>query len=323
MNRFKNLKLMWSRVGMIGAVLILTACLAAPLSADNFFFETGSPNGLLGALSRRPSPGNIETETADDFALQETTVIKSATITGLLPTGTPVGSIKDVEVEVYHIFPVDSNVGRTSGSPIFSTPFVPTRVNSPSDVEIDTATRDRLAGTLSISARILSAAFTANSTVVNCVGAGCAGPFTSAGAFTGEEVEITITFTNPIILPSGPYFFRPEVLLTSGDFLYLSGTRPATTTFSPDRQAWIRNSNLAPDWLRIGADIIGPPAAFNMAFSLSGETIPEAGTPGQSNCHGRSISALAHQFGNIDAAASFLGFSTVGALQNGFALFCD
>src|SRR5262249_39118296 len=85
-----------TRVSMIGAMLTLTACLAAPLSADNFFFETGSPNPqqpVLGALSRRPSPGNIETETADDFVLQATTVIKSATITGLLPTGTPVGSI--------------------------------------------------------------------------------------------------------------------------------------------------------------------------------------------------------------------------------------
>ena len=91
-----------------------------------------------------------------------------------------------------------------------------------------------------------------------------------------------------------------------------------------DLQAWIRNSNLAPDWLRIGTDIIGgaTPPTFNMTFSLTGETIPEAGTPGQANCHGKTISALAHQFGGIDSAAFSLGFSSVQALQLGFGAYC-
>jgi hypothetical protein len=119
------------------------------------------------------------------------------------------------------------------------------------------------------------------------------------------------------------------VLLTSGDFLYSSGARPivplSATPFTPDRQPWIRNSSLAPDWLRIGTDIIdgGTPPAFNMAFSLTGETVPDVGTPVQPNCPGQSISSLAHQFGGIDAAASALGFSSVGQLQAGFALFCQ
>jgi hypothetical protein len=66
-----------------------------------------------------------------------------------------------------------------------------------------------------------------------------------------------------------------------------SGTPfPAGTT---DLQAWIRNANLAPDWLRIGADIIGGTNTFNMTFSLSGYTIPEAGTPGLANCHHLAI----------------------------------
>ena len=145
----------------------------------------------------------------------------------------------------------------------------------------------------------------------------------SAGEFTGQEVEITITFTNPIILPAGHYFFRPEVLLTSGDFQFLSGPRPVVLPGNfNDLQAWIRNETLAPDWLRIGTDIIGG-TTFNMAFSLTGETVPEAGTPGQPNCHGNTISGLAHQFGDIDGAASTLGFSTVADLQNGFAVFCQ
>jgi len=59
-----------------------------------------------------------------------------------------------------------------------------------------------------------------------------------------------------------------------------------------------------------------------MAFSLTGETVPGAGTPGRANCHGETTAALAHQFGGLDAAASELGFSSVAALQDGFRAFC-
>src|SRR5262249_22645983 len=148
-----------TRGALIGTALVVTACLATPLWAAPFFFGTGSPNGLLGALSRRAAPGKIETETAGDFALQETTIIKSATIIGLLPAGTALYNIRDVEVEVYHVFPLDSAFP-PSGK-------VPTRNNSPSDVEIDTATRARSAGTLAISPTVLNASFPVASTVVN------------------------------------------------------------------------------------------------------------------------------------------------------------
>src|SRR5262249_18234431 len=193
-----------SRASLIGAALALSACLTTPLWAAPFFFATGSPNSALGALSRRPSPGKVETETADDFILQETTVITHATIFGLLPAGTPPGDIRDVEVEVYHIFPVDSDVGRTSGPPTFSTSAVPTRVNSPSDVEISTATRQRTAGTLASSANVLNTNFMVGNTVVNGISVKTGGE----GPRSGEEVEITITFTSPIVLPAGHYFFR-------------------------------------------------------------------------------------------------------------------
>ena len=89
-----------------------------------------------------------------------------------------------------------------------------------------------------------------------------------------------------------------------------------------DLQAWIRNANLAPDWLRIGTDIIGA-GTFNMTFSLTGNTIPEAGTPGRANCHGKTVSALALEFGGIDASASTLGYSSVDALQDGIRAFCE
>jgi hypothetical protein len=306
------------RVSLIAATLTIGVWLAMPVWAASFSFSTGTTDGKLGALSRRPSPGKIETETADDFQLKETTAITGANITGLLPAGTLLQNITNVEVELYHIFPQDSAFP-PSGN-------VPSRVNSPADVEIGSATRDANLRTLTFTPSVLNGNFFVQNTVVNRIQTKTGGD----GSITGEEVEITIQFTTPIILPAGDYFFRPEVLLAADsafDFLYLSAPRPIVsgTPFATDRQAWIRNSNLAPDWLRIGTDIIdgATPPTFNMTFSLTGETIPEAGTPGAANCQGKTISALAHQFGSIDAASLALGASSVAALQEAVRLFSE
>ena len=302
-----------SGAAMTGLVLLV----AQIATAQTFSFTPGDPDGKLGALSRRASPGKVETETADDFILQQTTVINKATITGLIPANTDLMNIKDVEVEVYHVFPLDSAFP-PSGN-------VPSRTNSPSDVEIGTSTRAAGAGTLKFSASVIAENFQVGNTVVNGISKAPGNLTNGEGAFIGEEVELTITFTTPIILPPGSYFFRPEVLVSGGDFLYLSAPRPIVppgNAFMGDRQAWIRNSNLSPDWLRIGADIIGGATTFNMAFSLAGETVPNAGTPGQTNCNGKSISALSEQFGTIDEATAVLGFSSVKALHDGVNLFC-
>jgi hypothetical protein len=312
---------MRSRVSLTAATLTIGLWLATPAWAASFFFSTGTPDGRLGALSRRASLGKIETETADDFLLTQTTVITRATITGLIPLGTPLANISNVEVELYHIFPQDS-ANPPSGN-------VPTRVNSPADVEIDAATRDGGLGTLRFTASLLNGSFSVLNTVVNGIHKIPNQTTHGEGTATGEEVEITITFTKPILLPAGHYFFRPEVLVTGGDFLYLSAPRPIVsppgTVFAGDLQAWIRNSNLAPDWLRIGTDIIGgaTPPTFNMTFSLIGDTIPEAGTPGQANCHGKTVSGLAGQFGDLQTASLALGFSSVDALQDAIRVFCE
>jgi hypothetical protein len=88
-------------------------------------------------------------------------------------------------------------------------------------------------------------------------------------------------------------------------------------------QAWIRNSDLAPDWLRIGSDIIGgdTPPTFNMTFSLTGASLPRS-RPGRPFCHGKSVSTLAEQFGDLDAAASDLGFFSVDNLHDALRAFC-
>ncbi len=304
------------RMSLLSAV-IAAGVLATPARAETFFFTSGTPDGRLGALSRSESPGKVETETADDFILTETTVINGATITGII--NAPLTNIGNVEVEFYHKFPLDSVIP-PSGR-------VLSRVNSPADVEIDAATREGSLGTLSFSARSLNASFSLLNTVVNGIN-----PTPSRtggeGPATGQEIQITITFTKPILLPAGQYFFRPEVLVNGGDFLYVSAPRSPGVPFVGDLQAWIRNSRLAPDWVRIGTDIIGAdapatPPTFNMTFSLTGNTIPEAEIPGEPNCHGESASALARQFRGIDAAASTLGFSSVDALQDSFKAFCN
>src|SRR5881392_3191498 len=143
------------------SVVIAAGVLATPAWAETFFFTSGTPDGRLGALSRSESPGKLETETADDFILTETTVINGATITGLI--NAPLANITNVEVELYHVFPLDSDTLRQ--------PRVLTRVNSPADVEIDAATRDGSEGTLSFSASQLKANFAVLNTVVNGINA--------------------------------------------------------------------------------------------------------------------------------------------------------
>jgi hypothetical protein len=265
--------------------LSLLGCLVAlPAAADPIFFSTGNPDGLMATATRPESTGKFEIESADDFILGTRTSVTDATFTGLLPVGATVG---EVVVEIYRVFPNDSNVGRTTGSgttPPFQTPQVPTRQNSPSDNAF--ATRDSTSG-LTFSTDVLNASFS----VLNSVTPGGIHPLPNVfsggnGGRMGEEVEFTVSFAEPFNLPADHYFFVPQVQLDSGDFLWLSAPRPITLgtgtgPFVGDLQSWTRDdispNNLAPDWLRIGTDIThqGP---FNAAFSLSGAVIPEPST---------------------------------------------
>jgi len=315
-----------NHIGMSVLTLFFAVCFSTAAQSNVFSFSTGSPDGKLGALSRPAGPQGLETETADDFVLTQATVISSATIHGLIPVGSTVSNIARAEVEIYHIFPLDSDSSRTSGPPKFSTANVPTRVNSPSDHEISVDTRDSNESTLSFVATEISD-FQVQNTVIDGINKFPHQLTHGEGPASGEEVEIDIAFNPPLFLPEGHYFFRPEVQISGGNFLFLSAPRPITsgTPFpagTTDLQAWIRNADLAPDWLRIGTDIIGT-GTFNMTFSLAGNSIPEAGTPGQANCHGQTVSAMAHEFRGIDASASTLGYSSVDALQDGITGFCQ
>ena len=257
------------------------AMAAVPAFATPFLFSTGPATDLMASATRPDTGGVFEIESADDFVLGSQTQISSATFTGLLLGSTP--SIGQVVIEIYRVFPSDSDVGRTSGPPTFSTSQVPTRVNSPSDVAFDS--RDSTSGDLTFTTTTVAVTFTA----LNSVQPGGIHPIPGQttggdGAVTGTEVQFNVTFVSPFGLPADHYFFVPQVEVTGGTFLWLSGTRPisggGSTPFMPDLQSWTRDEMLDPDWLRIGTDIVGgaTPPTFNAAFTLAGETIPEPST---------------------------------------------
>jgi hypothetical protein len=222
----------------------------------------------------------LETETADDFILGQNALITGATFTGLLPLNAMLSTITDIDIELYHVFPLDSTFppdGR-----------VVTRNNSPSDNQF--AAYDALMGQLSFTTSVLNSSFSTVNSVVNNINA-APGQFTGGeGPVTGEEVLFTITFTSPFPVATGDHdFFRPEVALSSGNFLWLSAPKPITSPgtalqfpggATTDLQTWVRNdgaSAIGPDWSRIGTDIThqGP---FNASFSLQGIATPEPST---------------------------------------------
>ena len=260
--------------GLVVAVSMLSA---APAWADPFAFSTGDVTNQI-AVASRPASSGTEIEAADDFVTAQQTTITGASFTGLLVGQTGLPTIGELVVEMYRVFPLDSDTGRTSGSPTFSTPQVTTRVNSPSDVAFDS--RDNAAGALSFSTSVLNASFSA----LNSVAPGGIHPKPNQttggnGPVTGTEVQFNITFTTPFVLPADHYFFVPQVQVTGGDFYWLSGSRPIVapgTPFAPDLQSWTRDENLDPDWLRVGTDIVGG-STFNQAFTLTGtvDAVPE------------------------------------------------
>jgi hypothetical protein len=251
---------------------ILATLPAASAFADSVFFSTGNPDGKMATASRPSSAGKVEIESADDFILMAPTSLTSASFTGLIPTGAPLSSIGGVRVEIYRVFPLDSDTTRT--------PQVPTRTNSPSDVEF--VDRSASAHTLTFTTASLGA-FSALNSVLNGIHPAPGNVTGGDGPFTGQEVTFNLTFTTPLVLPADHYFFAPQVQLSSGDFYWLSAPRPIVppgTQFPPgftDLQEWIRNDPLDPDWLRVGTDIVGGPSPpmFNATFSLSGQTVAE------------------------------------------------
>jgi PEP-CTERM motif len=257
-------------------VAMLASMLAVGPSHAAVIYSNLDVNGQIGMASRPDNGGVTEVEAADDFVLTRGATISQASFIGLIPRGV---SVMSINLEIYRVFPLDSDVTRTSGAPTFSTAQVPTRVNSPSDVAF--AERDSTLGQLNFSTAVLSTSFTA----ANSVGPDGIHPLPGShtggnGPITGEEVRFDVDLTVPIFLDPNHYFFIPQVELSDGTFFWLSASRPidaSGTPIAPDLQAWIRDENLDPDWLRVGTDIVGgtTPPTFNAAFALIGTPVPE------------------------------------------------
>jgi hypothetical protein len=254
------------RIPCLLAALALTLMLGAAASADPFFFSTGAPDGQMASASYPDGRGKTEHESADDFILSTHTTLQTASFTGLLFQG-GIGEIRAVDVELYHVFPQDSDSTRT--------PKVPSRANSPGDDAF--ATRSSADGTLRYRVTLLNPHFQVANSVIDGIH-----PFPDQrtmgeGPVAGQEVRIDVVFETPFDLPAGHYFFVPQVLLegVDGHFLWLSTPRPGPQ-FAGDLQMWVRKAELDPDWLRVGQDIVGgnPFPTFNGSFSLSGQTVP-------------------------------------------------
>ena len=249
-------------------LLALTVAPPTGARADFLLFDTGAPNGAMAMASRPGVGGKIEIEAADDFlATGSGFTVSSATFTGLLTGGATPANIGQVDVEIYRVFPKDSDTVRT--------PAVLTRTNSPSDVAFDT--RNSATATLGFTTTVLNANFSAANSVLNGINKFPNQTTGGEGAVRGTEVQFTVNFATPFNLPTDHYFFIPQVQVTGGEFYWLSGQRPLAGqfAFAPDLQAWIRNANLDPDWSRVGTDIVGgaTPPTFNGSFSLTG--VPE------------------------------------------------
>jgi PEP-CTERM motif-containing protein len=268
---------MLRRSAVATTIVSLVMLLGTPAFAA-VIYNNLTPNNMM-ATAVRPDTAPFEIEAGDDFFLATGARINSASFDGLLVPGTGgTPTVSQVVVEIYRVFPLDSNAARM--------PNVPTRANSPSDVAFDS--RDSAAGQLTFSPQQVAATFTA----LNSVKPGGIHPSPlqttgGNGPVTGQEVQLNVTFTTPFNLPPDHYFFVPQVLLTNGgQFFWLSASRPisgaGTTPFPAgvtDLQTWTRDAMLDPDWLRVGQDIVGgsPFPTFNAAFSLDG-TVPEPST---------------------------------------------
>jgi hypothetical protein len=135
------------------AILGLAAASAMPVHAG-VLYNNLTPTDAMGIASRPdgPDPDSFEIEAADDFVLASHSFVTSASFIGILLPG-PSGAlptVSDVIIEMYRVFPKDSDTVRV--------PKVPTRTNSPSDVAF--ASKDAAGGDLAFATSTLNASFT-------------------------------------------------------------------------------------------------------------------------------------------------------------------
>ena len=253
---------------------------AAAAAETPFFFSTGDPDGKIATATRPDTARSIRDRVGRRLRSHPFDVNHQRDLHRPAATRCDGGAMSArSSSRSTACFRKDSDVGRTSGSPTFSTSNVPTRVNSPSDI----AFQERDAGSgLTFSTERAGRHFTA----LNSVQPGGIHPLPGSihgrqWCCQGEEVQFTVTFTTPFLLAADHYFFVPQVQLDDGDFLWLSAPKPIVAPGHRSRPASptcragpaMTARGIDPDWLRIGTDIThqGP---FNAAFSLRAPWFP-------------------------------------------------
>jgi hypothetical protein len=268
-------RMMMRLITRLCSTLALVLGLGTSAVADPFFFTTGNPDGRIGMASRPDSADGSKTEieAGDDFLLGQQTLLYGAIFTGLIPVDTALTDIGTVRVQIYRVFPNDSDTTRT--------PNVPTRTNSPGDVELpadaamQSGDRSNVDGNLTFTFVVRQLNYQLDNSVINGIYPLPNQTTGGEGPVTGWLAQFIVLFTDEFVLPADQYFIVPQIELLNGkgEFLWVSAPRDPPP-FSGDLQTWIRNSDLDPDWLRVGTDIVGG-TTFNASFSLFGETFPD------------------------------------------------
>src|SRR5215469_10717255 len=103
------------RAALIAALGLTT--LAVSASADAILYNNLTPNAMIGVATRPTPSGSFEIEAGDDFVATTPVSVTHASFVGLVVSGTTAPAVQDVTLEIYRVFPDDSDVGRTSGPP--------------------------------------------------------------------------------------------------------------------------------------------------------------------------------------------------------------
>jgi YVTN family beta-propeller protein len=131
----------------------------------------------------------------------------------------------------------------------------------------------------------------------------------------GNHIAVADTQTNNVI--------------TSSDFI--NGGLFGVSVTPDGRKVFVANyaantvsvidtaTNMLIATIPVGSD----PLAFGVFIQPAQPAPRFAGTPGKANCYGKSVSALAKQYGGLNAAAAALRFDSVDALQAAIEEFCE
>ena len=173
---------------------------------------------------------------------------------------------------------------------------------------------------------------TANDTVIATIPVGSTDPFAGgsypqgvavspdgrwvyvANSYLANSVSVISTESNTV-LATIPVGVQPEGLAVTaeGSKLYVANANyggPGTVSVV----------NTARNELVATIPVGVKPQAFGIFIQ---RPLGFAGTPGKSNCYGRTVSALTSQYHGINAAAKALGYSSARSLQNTILAYCE